>query len=241
MSAERLVEIIVQRSVDLAGEISPVFVDRTEAGIRLASALSEQKYQNSVLFTIPSGGVPVAVSISNSLGLQIHLSFAAKVRFSTDRRFGIGAVSTKEVILNQELINDLSLDKEVVKQRVKQAKQILREKIEAFSDINHSTPDLSGKTVILAEDGVATGFTVLAAAKRIESLHPKRIVIASPVTSNLAYERIGHHGYEQVVLVKPDSETFLVDKFYHNFPRVTLSEARLALTENNIIESVSLV
>lgn len=129
MSSTNIIESLVKHSVGLAAEISPVFANRTDAGFKLADLLKHKNYKNPVLIAIPSGGVPVALPISERLGLPIHLAFAAKVRFSQDRRFGIGAVSsTGELILNQEMFEDLPLDVDVLEQGIEKAKLVIGEK-----------------------------------------------------------------------------------------------------------------
>ena len=233
MISERLIEGIIQHSIDLAAEISPVFADRTNAGHKLADVLTRQRFHNPLLIAIPSGGVPVALPIGDRFCLPLHLAFAAKVRFASDRRFGIGAVSVSgDVILNQELLEDLPLKDEIVKSGIEQARQIMTERMEELAAFTPPIPNLRGRTVILVEDGIATGYTVLAAAKHIESFQPESIVITSPVTSNAAYRRLHDSGYEQVVLLKPDTQAFLVDNFYFQFPQISMAEVKQMLNHN---------
>lgn len=222
-----LIESLIKHSVEAAAEISPVFTNRTDAGSKLADVLQERKYINPVLMTIPAGGVPVALSINERLGLPTHLIFAAKIRFSSDRRFGIGAVSVNgDLMLNKDLLEDLSLDTEFLQRDIEEARRIVIKRKDELNPFFPSIPDLNGRTVILTDDGIASGYTVMAAAKSIESLNPDSIVIASPVTSREAYEKIDKCGYEQVVLVRPESTAFLVDNFYKEFLPVSTAQVK---------------
>lgn len=85
----------------------------------------------------------------------------------------------------------------------------------------------------MAEDGIATGYTVLAAAKTLEASRPDTIVIASPVISDAAHCKINNRGIEQVYLANQQNSAFLVDNYYHSFPQISVEEVRGMLDGQN--------
>ena len=234
MSSSQIIESLVKNSIEIAAEISPVFNDRRDAGYKLAELLKKKNYKKPVLITIPSGGIPVALPISERLDLPIHLAFAAKVRFSQDRRFGVGAVSsTGEALLNKEMLEDLPLDGDILEEGIKEAKLIIDEKIKELAGVTPSIPDLKGKTAILVEDGIATGYTVLAAIKTLELSRPDSVIIVSPVISDAANRKINNCGLELVFLEKQKGHSFLVDNYYHSFPQISVEDVRGMLVGQN--------
>lgn len=214
-------------TVDAASEIEPAFADRGEAGQRLADELSRMNYPNPAVVTIPTGGIPVALPIRDRLGVPLRCTFAKKVPFSDDCRFGIGAVSgSGNVLLNTQLIKNISLQEEYVREGIAHARSIVQSNMENLMHFAVSPPDLSGRTAILVDDGIATGFTMLSAAKEVEALKPTSIIIASPVVSASAHQRIHDLGYEQVTLLLSTARAFLVDNFYRSFQQLSIDDVR---------------
>lgn len=233
-----LLEQMVRDTVHVASEIEPVFADRGEAGQGLADELSRMNYPNPAVITIPTGGIPIALPVCHRLSVPIRLAFAKKVPFSSDCRFGMGAVSgLGNIILNTELIESLSLQEEYVRGRIENARSIVRYNMEKLMNLAVSLPDLSGRTAILVDDGIATGFTILSAAKDVETCNPTSIIIASPVISASAHQRVRDLGYEQVALLRSDARAFLVDNFYHSFQQLSIDDVRSMLPKEHINES----
>ncbi|GEM_PF-6369849 len=226
MISEHFIEGLIRESMNLVAETPPVFPDRTEAGKQLAEALAQDTYLNPVIVTIPTGGIPVALSVRERLQAPLYLFFAAKVPFSSDRRFGIGAVTTAGHYLNDELIDFFDLDEDRIKSGLEYASEVIKRNMTELKNYALPLPDLEGKTAILVDDGISTGYTALAVATSLKSLRAQRVIVASPVAHTNSLSRLTSGGFEHVVVHQSASSGFVVDNFYHAFPDLSLAEVR---------------
>jgi len=169
-----------------------VFRDRDEAGLVLARML-EPCYKDSpktLVMGIPSGGVPVAVAISNHLHLPLDLFIVRKVQIPGNPEAGMGALSfAGGLFLNQDLIDRLGITPMQVEGQIERVRRELARRNELFRQ-GRPIPDLAGKTVIVADDGLASGFTTLAAIRGIRGAGAKKVVVAAPTCSETAIERL---------------------------------------------------
>lgn len=226
MISEHFIEGLINESIKLVAETPPVFSDRTDAGKKLAEVLARETYLNPVIVTIPTGGIPVALPVQERLEAPLYLFFAAKIPFSSDRRFGIGAITTSGPYLNDELIDLFASDEDRIKSGLEYASEVMKRNMAVLGDHALSLPDLEGKTAILVDDGISTGYTALAAATSLKFLHAQRVIVASPVAHANSLSRLLSEGFEYVVVHKSDSPGFIVDKFYHAFPDLSPAQVR---------------
>ncbi|MFQ5894091.1 MAG: phosphoribosyltransferase, partial [Nitrospinota bacterium] len=184
------------------------------------------------IVAIPKGGVPVAVPLARRLDLPIDLCIMAKIPLPWRREAGVGALAADGTLrLNHELIHVLALEEEAVSQAIEEAHEILEERIRnlgAFADL----PDLRGKTAILVDDGMATGYTALTAVEFLQRLGPDRIIVAAPVSSIYALETLADAGVEAVVLTSGDGPFFDVSTYYGDFEELPDAQVR-RLLENS--------
>ncbi len=169
-----------------------VFKDRDEAGLLLARML-EPYYKESpetLVMGIPSGGVPIAVAISKRLNLPMDLFIVRKVQIPGNPEAGMGALSfAGGLFLNQDLIDRLGINPMQVEGQIERVRRELARRNELFRQ-GRPIPDLAGKTVIVADDGLASGFTTLAAVRGIRGAGAKKVVVAAPTGSDTAMERL---------------------------------------------------
>ncbi len=159
---------------------SYVFPDRTAAGRRLAEKLAEFKGGNAVVFAIPAGGVPVAAEIARSLHLPLELIIVRKIQIPGNTEAGFGALAPDgQVFFNEALLQALALDEDQVQTQIALTRQTL-EKREALFRGGRPYPDLEGKTVLVVDDGLASGYTMLAALKFLNQQQPSSTVVAVP-------------------------------------------------------------
>jgi predicted phosphoribosyltransferase len=162
---------------------SPVFKDRADAGKRLAESLRDYTSSGALVLAIPSGGVPVAQEIATNLKLAMDVIIVRKVQLPDNTEAGFGAVGPDgEVIFNDILIRRLRLSSEAIRQQVEKTRKVIEARDLAFRK-GKSFPDLKEKTVILADDGLASGYTMVEAVRFVEKKKTGKIIVAVPTAS----------------------------------------------------------
>lgn len=193
------------------------FPHRSAAGEILADLVAAKGYPNPAVVAIPKGGVPVAAPLTRRIGLPMELCLVAKVPLHLKHGAGIGALASDgTLLLNHDLIHVLALGEVEVEQAVEYAQEAMARRKEVFRAFAHP-PLLEGKTAIVLDDGLATGYTALAAVGFVRSLGPARIVVAAPVGSVYALEALSEAGVEVVVLTSGDDPCFDVAAYYDDF------------------------
>jgi len=157
-----------------------LFEDRRDAGIRLAKALRKYKGQDIVVFALPRGGVVLGEKIAREFNAPLDLIITKKVGHPSNPEYAICAVAEQgEPICNSlelERVDPSWFQNELTKVR----QEIMRRRIEYLGDA--LTKDVEGKTTIIVDDGIATGYTMMAAILELKKRKPKRVVVAIPVT-----------------------------------------------------------
>jgi putative phosphoribosyl transferase len=160
-----------------------VFEDRKEAGRLLAEKLITYKGSDALVFGIPSGGVPIASEIADALKLPMDLIIVRKIQIPYNPEVGFGAMEPEgEVILNERLLSQLRLSEREIKTQIQRTKDILKKRNRLFKG-EKPFPSLKEKIVIVVDDGLASGYTMLAAIKFIKRKLPQKIIIAVPTAS----------------------------------------------------------
>jgi len=200
-----------------------MFKDREEGGILLAEKLKTKDIpKDAIIFAIPRGGVVTAKVVSNKLGLKMSAVVIKKIGEPGNPELAIGAVGPGNVVFwENEIIESLGLEKEEI-ENAKREKAKEREKKEKILGVK--MPDIQDKTVIIVDDGVATGATAVAASMSLKKLGAGKIILAIPVIARESLERIKSH-FNDVVYINAPSAFFAVGEFYQNFPQVSDKEA----------------
>ena len=202
-----------------------IFRDRFHAGKLLAEKL--RKYadnDNVILFGIPAGGVPVAYSIAKEIGLSMDVIIVRKIQIPWNTEAGFGALAWDgNIVLNKALISQLNLTEEVINESIAKTRKMIQERVRKFRE-NKPIPDLKKKIVILVDDGSASGFTILAAARSIRKKNPQRIVIAVPTASIGSIKLLQSEVDEIVCLNIRSNLTFAVADAYENWYDLTDEE-----------------
>lgn len=160
-----------------------VFEDRNEAGRFLAEDLFTYKDSRSIVMGIPSGGVPVALEIANALNLPMDLIIVRKIQIPYNPEAGFGAMGPEgEIILNERLLNQLRLTENEIKAQIEKTEDIIKRRNQLFRK-GRPYPSLKEKNVIIVDDGLASGYTMLAAVKFIKRKMPYKIIVAVPTGS----------------------------------------------------------
>lgn len=165
-----------------------VFRDRAEAGKELAKELRGVVGEESIILAIPAGGVPVAAAAADELGLAFDVIIVRKIQLPYESEAGFGAVGPEdEVILDEDLVRGLNLSDREIEAQVSVTKKSRAGRERAFRG-DASFPDLRRKQVILVDDGLATGSTMLAAARFVRKKGASSTVVAVPTASMRAIE-----------------------------------------------------
>ncbi len=200
------------------------FQDRSEAGRDLADRLSKYKgIENLIILALPRGGVPVAFEVSKSLGAPLDVFITRKLRFPGNRELAVGALAENgEVFLNEDLADHCSkgyLEKEISyqKEEIKRRQALYRSGMES--------PPLGEKTVILIDDGIATGATMKTTIRALRASGVKKLIVAVPVAPPQVIEEFSGLADELVVIYAP-SYFFAVGAHYVDFTQVSDEEVR---------------
>ncbi|MGP3702849.1 MAG: phosphoribosyltransferase [Candidatus Bathyarchaeota archaeon] len=162
-----------------------VFKDRLDAGEKLALQLEKtlEKPLNGIVLAIPAGGVPVGWMVSKKLKTPLDVLIVRKIQIPWDSEAGFGAVGWNgTTILNQQLIDNIGLTKDEINKSIKLTMLKLEERVKKLRQ-GKPIPNLEEKVVILVDDGLATGYTMLTAVEIVAKHKPKKIVVASPTGS----------------------------------------------------------
>ena len=160
-----------------------VFADRTEAGIQLAEMLGRSAGPYDMVLAIPAGGVPVGIEIARGLDLDFDLVLVRKVQIPWNTEAGFGAVNMDaDLFLNEHLLSLLHLSAEQINRQVGTTMATIEQRNRKFRE-NKPFPDISGKHLILADDGLASGYTMRAAIAYLKKRKPGSITLALPTGS----------------------------------------------------------
>lgn len=193
-----------------------IFKDRREAGFKLSQKLAKYKREAFVL-AIPNGGVEVGAEIASSLGAQFDVMIVRKIQLPWDTESGFGACSSSGCfILNQQMIADLGLTFKEVENQKKKTIDKIEDREEKYRGKKHF-PIMRNKIVILVDDGLATGYTMIAACRDLRKKNPKKIIVAVPCASAEAVARLHAEADEIVSLNVKDTYPFAVAEFYKNW------------------------
>lgn len=164
--------------------------DREEAGKVLSSRFSKYNSRDLIVLAIPNGGVSVAAVIAEELNVELYLMIVRKLQIPDNPEAGFGALTSDGLLLlNEPLLARLGLSEEDISAQKAKALESIRSRQKLFGK-RAVTPPLKGKTVILVDDGLASGFTMEAAVQSVRTREAGRIIIAVPTSSMSAHRRL---------------------------------------------------
>jgi len=196
-----------------------VFKDRLEAGRKLAQVIRKyigDEVENCLIMAIPRGGVPVACAIAEELELPVDLIVCRKIQVPYNPEAGYGAVAPDgTVVLNEVLVHELGLTDEQVDEGVRKTMEEIKRREKVLRG-GRPYPSLQGKLVLLVDDGLATGYTMLAAIRFVKNRGARRVVVAVPTAPPSALRLIADEVDKVICLnVRGDLFGFAVADAYH--------------------------
>ncbi|MGA2680873.1 MAG: phosphoribosyltransferase family protein [Candidatus Bathyarchaeia archaeon] len=203
-----------------------VFRDRFQAGKLLAEKLREYcQEKNAIVLAIPAGGIPVGNVIAKELAVPMDVVIVRKTQIPWNTEAGFGAVTWDgETILNEPLVEQLGLTNEEIEESISKAKRNVQERLRKFRG-DKCLPQLRDKIIILVDDGLASGFTMLAAVRSARKSQPKKIIVAVPTASLGAVELLMPEVDEIVCLNIRSGPSFAVAAAYENWYDLTDEDA----------------
>jgi putative phosphoribosyl transferase len=203
------------------------FTDRVDAGERLADALAVHAPRPEIILAIPRGGVIVGAAVARRLGVPLDVVVPRKVGAPGNPELAVGAVAEGVEAIDHQAVRRLGLDLVAVADAARKATEEVARRT-AIYRAGRPSPDLTGRTVAVVDDGVATGWTCVAAARWCRHAGAARVILAVPVGPVGLERRVGGVVDEVVVLETP--EPYLaVGQAYVRFPQVSDDEVLRAL------------
>ncbi len=194
-----------------------IFDDRQDAGRQLAAELSEYNDQSVVVLAIPNGGVPVALEVAGVLKDDLDLTICRKIPMPLNPEAGFGAIADDgTVILNEELVKSIGLNRQQIEHEASKVRTEIKRRSILYRGDRPLTR-VSGKTVIIIDDGLASGFTMMAAVESVRRRRPKEVVVAVPCASALAVKQVERVADKVVVGVVGYMPRFAVADFYRHW------------------------
>ncbi|MCD6025973.1 MAG: phosphoribosyl transferase [Solimicrobium sp.] len=197
------------------------FSDRREAGQTLAKRLSYLAgTPNLIVLALPRGGLPIGVEVARALEAPLDIFLVRKLGAPTHKEFAIGALAENGVrFINHQAVNELGLSETCIEQITTEEEQELQRRRRLYRGHN-LPPEVSGRTVIIVDDGLATGATMKVAVKALRNQHPKKIVAAVPVGAVDTCEELKQLVDELVCLETPEPFR-AVGLWYQYFPQLS--------------------
>lgn len=209
------------------------FEDRLEAGEKLAEKLKEEKIENGIILAIPRGGVVIGDVLARELNLPLDIVVTKKLGAPGNPEFAIGAMGPDgEISLDQEAAASYGISDDYLNKESKRVKTLIKEKIKNLRG-DKDFPNLFGRTVILTDDGLATGHTMEAAIEWVKMKKPLKIIVAVPVSARDTEDRLKGQVNQFICLHSP---LFFgaVGGFYDDFNQVEDDEVKRILKNYHV-------
>lgn len=205
---------------------SGIFRDRNDAGEHLARMLHPffAGDPEGVVLAVPSGGVPVGLVLGRRLDLPFDIILVRKIQIPWNTEAGFGAIAFRgEALLNKQMVDALGLSEEQIREQTEKTRHELKERNSTFRG-DRPPPDLTGKSAILADDGLASGYTMLAALQTVRELGASRIVLALPTAPRRSVEHVAPYADSVYAVQIKEGGPFAVAEAYRNWRDLSRDE-----------------
>jgi predicted phosphoribosyltransferase len=207
------------------------FADRRDAGRRLAERLLALTDEEPVVVALPRGGVPVASEVARTLGAPLEILAVRKLGAPHNPEYGIGAIAEDGTrVFDPEALAVLGIDNAALAAIVARESEELRRRVAAYRGDRHPI-ELKGRTVVVVDDGVATGVTDTAALRSVRRKHPRRLILAVPVAAPDSLARLREEADDVFCLLAP-ALLYGVGQWYRDFSQVSDDQVIAALNES---------
>jgi putative phosphoribosyl transferase len=212
-------------------QLQPIFRDRADAGKILAERIAESAQSpGSLVLALPRGGVPVAFEVARKLRAELDIFLVRKLGLPGREELAIGAIASGGVrVLNEALVQELQLSRTLIDRITAREEVELQRREELYREGRTAVP-VGGRTVILVDDGLATGASMKAAAQALRLQAPMRIVVAVPVAARDTCNEL-RGSVDEIICAYTPSPFTSVGGWYVNFAQTSDEEVRRLLKE----------
>jgi predicted phosphoribosyltransferase len=194
-----------------------IFENRHDAGKQLATELREYENQSVVVLAIPNGGVPVALGVAGAIEADFDLIICRKIPMPLNPEAGFGAIADDgTVILNEEIVKRIGLNRQQIDHEASKVRAEIKRRSMLYKG-NRPLVSLRSRTVIIIDDGVASGVTMMAAVASVRHRRPKQIVVAAPCAWALAVKQLERVADKVVTCTMGFMPEFAVGDFYRHW------------------------
>lgn len=206
-------------------QVDVIFKDRAEAGQVLANQLSKYADQNPLVLGLPRGGVPVAFEVAKALKAPLDVYIVRKLGVPGHEELAMGAIASGDVrVLNESVIKPLRISEDEIETETRKEKEELKRR-EALYRSGQPPLDVTNRTVLLVDDGIATGSTIKAAIASLKKQKATRIIVAVPVAPPSTIEELKNE-VDEVVCVSTPEFFMAISVWYDEFPQTTDEQVR---------------
>jgi putative phosphoribosyl transferase len=209
----------------------PIFENRYDAGRQLAEKLAEYASQSVVVLGIPNGGIAVALSVALALGADLDIVVSRKIPLPLSPEGGFGSVTDDgTTILNEEVVNKAGLSQQQITYQVSQVRASIRDRSLLYYR-DRPPVAVGGRTVIVVDDGLASGYTMRAAVESVRHRNPEKIVVAVPVGPEHVVKELEKVADKVVTCAVGSMPRFYLSDFYRYWHEISDSEVLHCLKE----------
>lgn len=207
------------------------FKNRRDAGVKLVKKLLQYENDRPIILALPRGGVPVGYEVAKKLSCPLSIIIVRKIGNLQNPELGIGAIAEENVlIIDQEMVHRLHITKEAIEQIIAKERKELQRRLHIYRN-DKPLGNFLKNTVIIVDDGLATGITARAAIMAAKKHNPKKIIFATPVCSRPAHYQLQQLINEVICLYTPN-EFAAVGTWYKDFLPVSDNEVVLVLQQS---------
>lgn len=211
-------------------EVDIIFIDRRDAGNKISMELEKFKDDNPIILAVPRGGIVTAYETIKKFEFQWDLIIPRKIGAPHNKELAIGAVTSDGTyFVDEKYIDMLNVSQEYIKKEAYEQTEEIKRRLKKYKG-NENFPEVKDKTAIIIDDGIATGFTILAAIRSVKKHGAKKIILAIPVAPHDTVAQLEAVVDEVICLLIPD-EFYAVGLHYKNFKQTTDEEVINMITE----------
>eukprot|EP01132_Coremiostelium_polycephalum_P010267 gene10267-12594_t len=217
------------------------FLNREQAGSKLCSLLEKYKDdKDAIIVALPRGGVPVAFEISKKLNLPLDIVAPRKIGCPDNKEYAIGAIAENgQGYIDEDIVKMLGIDRGYINSEIERQRKESKRRLEVYRG-KRPPVNFTNKTIILVDDGIATGSTMKAAIESVKCKYPKRIIVAVPVTPPDVIQEILSLGIDKFECIQAIPEFGAVGNYYVDFQQTEDETVIRLMNESLIIQSPQL-